>query len=302
MFNIEKYFQDRNIEVHYEGEKNVTRGWVNIQCPFLGCSDPSWHLGINLDSLLIHCYVCGVKGSIERVVQEIDNCSFSKAQQTIREYSDNEVSISKGKPLFRSVKEVDECILPEEVEKTFHRRHYRYLRDRNFDPDYLIKKYNLMSVYNVGRYKFRIIIPYYHNSRLVCFNTRDITGKAKLRYQFCDSENSVIEVKHTFYNIDTVKDRCIIVEGPTDVWRMGDGCIAVSGKQFTREQLLMLREKEIKKILILYDADDNEEKAGEQLANNLTGIISWVELIELENGDPGELSLEEVRKIRRIIF
>ena len=301
MFNIQKYLEDRQVDFHVEGEKNVTKGWVNIQCPFLGCSDPSWHLGINLDSLLIHCYVCGAKGSVERVVQEIDKCSFNKAQKIIEEYN-NEDEIRISKPLFRSEREVEQCILPDNIDKIFHKRHREYLKNRNFNPDYLIQKYNLMSVYNIGRYKFRIIIPYYYNGKLICFNTRDITDKAKLRYQFCDTENSVIEVKHTFYNIDTVKDKCIIVEGPSDVWRMGDGCIAVSGKQFTKEQLLMLREKEIKKVLVLYDADDSEEKIGETLANNLTGIVPWVELVELDSGDPGELSKEEVKEIRRIIF
>ena len=300
MFNIEKYFEDRSIDFHLEGEKNVTKGWVNIQCPFPGCSDPSWHLGINLDSLLINCYVCGTKGSVERVIQEIERCSFNQAQKIIKEYSSEE-EIRIRKPLFRSEKEVEQCILPD-IDKTFHRKHYEYLKSRNFNADYIIKKYNLMSVYNIGRYKFRIIIPYYYHSKLICFNTRDITDKASLRYQFCDIENSVIEVKHTFYNIDSVTDACIIVEGPSDVWRIGDGCIAVSGKHFTQEQLLMLREKEIKKALVLYDADDIEERIGEKLANNLTGIIPWVEQVELDSGDPGDLSLDEVKKIRRIIF
>ena len=300
MFNIEKYFEDRSIDFHVEGEKNVTKGWVNIQCPFPGCSDPSWHLGINLDSLLINCYVCGTKGSVERVIQEIESCSFNQAQKIIKEYSSEE-EIRIRKPLFRSEKEVEQCILPD-IDKTFHRKHYEYLKSRNFNADYIIKKYNLMSVYNIGRYKFRIIIPYYYHSKLICFNTRDITDKASLRYQFCDIENSVIEVKHTFYNIDSITDACIIVEGPSDVWRIGDGCIALSGKHFTQEQLLMLREKEIKKALVLYDADDIEERIGEKLANNLTGIIPWVEQVELDSGDPGDLSLDEVKKIRRIIF
>ena len=300
MFNIEKYFEDRSIDFHLEGEKNVTKGWVNIQCPFPGCSDPSWHLGINLDSLLINCYVCGIKGSVERVIQEIERCSFNQTQKIIKEYSSEE-EIRIRKPLFRSEKEVEQCILSD-IGKTFHRKHYEYLKSRSFNADYIIKKYNLMSVYNIGRYKFRIIIPYYYHSKLICFNTRDITDKASLRYQFCDIENSVIEVKHTFYNIDSVTNACIIVEGPSDVWRIGDGCIAVSGKHFTQEQLLMLREKEIKKALVLYDADDIEERIGEKLANNLTGIIPWVEQVELDSGDPGDLSLDEVNKIRNIIF
>lgn len=299
MFNLTSYFEDQQIEYHLEGEKNVTRGWVNIQCPFPGCSDPSWHCGINISSLLFHCYICGSKGSIERLISGIEKCSITQAERIIEEYDNNKIIVLNRKRLDRIP--VGKCILPK-VDKVFHKRHWEYLKDRNFNPDYLINKYNLMSVYNIGEYKFRIIIPYYYNFKLVSFNTRDITGRATLRYQFSSAENSVIEVKHTLYNIDTVNDRCIIVEGPTDVWNIGDGCVAVSGKQFTREQLLMIRERNIKKVVVLYDADDKEEKIGEKLANNLSGIVPYVELIELTNGDPAELQRDEVNKIREITF
>ena len=298
-FDIKRYLESRETEYHVEGEKNVTRGWVNINCPFPGCDDPSWHCGINLNSKLYNCYICGSKGGSERLVMVLDGCSYNTAIRTIRRFPEDYIYQEETKE--RKVRKVK---LPL-IERTFHKRHFDYLTKRGFYAEQIINKYNLKSVYNIGDYKFRIIIPYFYNKELVTFNTRDITGKSKYPYLFLNEEDSILPVKQTLYNIDTVKDRCIITEGPTDVWRMGDGVVAVSGKMFTKNQILMLKIKDVRKCLILYDADDVDDfgkSIGEKLANNLSGVIPWVELIGLETGDPAELDTKEVNKIRNIIF
>ena len=43
-FDIISYLENRGVSYWTEG-KNVTDGWVNINCPF--SPDPSNHLGIN---------------------------------------------------------------------------------------------------------------------------------------------------------------------------------------------------------------------------------------------------------------
>jgi len=47
----------------------------------------------------------------------------------------------------------------------------------------------------------------------------------------------------------------IIVEGITDVWRLGDGAVATFTKNFTREQILLLKKKNIKEAFVFYDSD-----------------------------------------------
>ena len=46
-----------------ETGKNVSAGWVGVQCPMPGCSDQSNHMGLNLTSPVCTCYHCGRKGN-----------------------------------------------------------------------------------------------------------------------------------------------------------------------------------------------------------------------------------------------
>jgi len=298
-FDIKKYLESRKIEYYLEGRKNVTRGWININCPFPNCDDPSWHCGINLKSKLYNCYICGSKGSPERLVVAIEQCSYRKAIETIDSFPEDPEQASEKKTI-----RTKKVILPD-YEKIFHQKHFKYLSDRNFNAEKIINKYNLKSVYNIGDYKFRIIIPYYYNKEIVTFNTRDITNKSDYKYLFCDEERSIIPIKQTLYNIDTVKDKCIIVEGPSDVWRMGNGTVGTSGKMFTKEQLLMLKRKKVKHYLVLYDSDDVDDygkSIGKKLANQLSILASKVDLIELDSGDPADLNQREAKEIRSLIF
>jgi hypothetical protein len=43
--------------------------------------------------------------------------------------------------------------------------------------------------------------------------------------------------KETLYNLDNAKDgTAIVVEGPIDVWRIGDGAVATFGVIYTQKQ------------------------------------------------------------------
>lgn len=297
--SVQDYFENREIDFHVAGEKNVTRGWVNIQCPFPGCSDPSWHLGVNLKSNIYNCYICGSKGHAIKLIKFIERCSLKSAEKIFKSFIDSDYENEEE----IEIKYSDKCVLPL-TENIFHSRHWKYLKKRNYNPDYIIEKYKLKSVFNIGEYKFRIIIPYFFKNKLVTFNTRDISNKSKFPYLFNPESNSIIPVKHTLYNIDSVKDKCFIVEGPFDVFRLGDGAVATSGKEFTKEQIIMLKEKGIKKAIVIYDADDFDEfgnSVGEKLANQLSGIIRKVELIQLEKGDPGELSPSDAKELRKLL-
>ena len=57
MFDVISFLEEYNIDYTTSG-KNVTSGWVEINCPFCG-DDPSYHMGVNLSSGLYHCWICG---------------------------------------------------------------------------------------------------------------------------------------------------------------------------------------------------------------------------------------------------
>lgn len=285
-FDIFAYFDERNVEYTTEG-KNVSAGWVNIQCFNPACDDDSNHLGINLKSKLIHCWRCGMKGSAVRIIQHVEKCSYTRAEHLLKEFQEDTLENLKRDIRIRA----DDCKLPEEALPDPPDLHRDYLIGRNFDPVYLTKKFSLKYCAHLGPYKFRIIAPIFLNGRLVNFQTRDVTGKAEKRYVICPNDKAIIPGRECLYNIDTVTDQVILVEGITDVWRLGDESVALMGIEYTREQLNLLIKKNLKEAYVLFDSEVLAQKRAEKLARELAGFVKKVEVITLpENSDPANLS------------
>lgn len=295
-FDAIAYLDDRNISYHTKG-KNVTQGWVNVQCCW--CSDPSYHLGISPDNFL-NCWRCGTHGPITNYIKEVENIPHAKVVDIVEEFQtymprsfEEEIQdkIETGKKAI---------LLPEMKElQTLHRN---YLKKRRFDPDFLIEKYQLKGCYLTGEYKYRIIVPAIMAGKIVNFTGMDVTGQAKTKYKNCKNDASLIPMKHVLYNIDTVRDTALIVEGVTDVWRMGDGAVAVMGMEYTQEQIRLLYTKGVKKVVVMFDKGILEKKKANRLADALSVLLPIVEVIELVSGDPADLSDEEAEKLREEIF
>jgi DNA primase len=303
MINPIPYFESKRIEYHLPGEDNVSRGWVNIQCPFPTCGDHKWHCGVNLESGMFNCYICGNSGHFTKLITLLEKCSFSKSQTLYKHLLDSKSSWTNPAQAQRSVKIYTEGHYPLESTETFHQLHLNYLKNRGFDfPERIIEKYKLRACFNIGKFKFRIIIPYFLNGQLVTFTARDIMGGG-ITYKDCPPEESAIPVKETLYNIDNVKDRILIVEGPGDVWKIGDGAVATSTTNYSKGQVEMLKRlknKGVKKIFIMFDAEKNAIKKAEKLAWDLESIYGYVEVIKLSSpGDPGEMNEGEVRYLRK---
>jgi DNA primase len=294
MFDVISFFEENNVEFHTSG-KNVTKGWAEINCPF--CADPSFHLGINLESGLFHCWICGAKGGPSILIKRLLNISYSEAQRI-----ENEFTLFKSPKEEQSKKIVSKVEFPKGVEKDFPLAHKEYLIKRKFDPDYVINKYQLKACLRLGGiFAYRIIIPIIIDNNIVSFTARDITDKAELRYEHLSNEESIIQVKDCLYNIDTVKDKCILVEGVMDVWRIGDSSVAMFGLEYTTKQLNTLFSKELKEVYVMFDSEPQAIRKANKLANTLSTFIPKVSVIELPDGDPADLSEKEVLELRKEI-
>lgn len=288
--DIRQLFDDHQIEYHKAGEKNVTSGWININCPF--CFDPSWHCGINLKTKIFNCYICGKKGSPEYLLKFILNLSSSKIKRIIKKYSD-EIELETEKGIILPPKEV---FLPKEIEKNFPKLHKNYLIKRRFDLS-IIDKYNLKACYQFGKYAYRIIIPFYYQNKLVTFTSRDVTEKSGLRYLNLNSEDSIFKATDTLYNIDSVIDKSvIIVEGCTDVWRIGDHCVALNTTSISNHQIKMLLSKKINKVIVMLD--NGQQARAEEITAKLSLFMN-VYLVSLNEEDPAEMDQKQVKEIRR---
>lgn len=291
-FDILSYLDDKSIWYSTEG-KNISQGWIGLQCPF--CGDTSNHLGINVFFKSVSCWRCG-KHSVVEFIRETENCNYHTAERIISKYQDRTLSHIDKIPE-RHLSELP-VTLPKQATKTIPPPHKSFLLSRNFDPDTLYRKYDLYSCYTTGKYKYRIIAPIYMKRELTGYVARDVTGEAEIRYKNSPIEESKVSVKDSLYNIDTVKDTAIVVEGITDAWRIGDGAVATMGTKFTMAQIAMLRG--IKNVFIMFDSDAKEQ--AEKLGYELTSVSKHVAILELEEGDPAELDSESVSRLRHEVF
>lgn len=290
-FDIIKYLDDRNINYYTHG-KNISKGWVGAACPF--CGDSSTHLGIHLQSKAVTCFRCG-KHSLFKYIQELEGIPKGKVFQILEQFQDREYSYLDNKKRETTEGEVQ---LPKGSSKNFAGIFQNYILSRNFIPEEVIKQFDLYCCHLIGDFKFRIIAPIYQDFELLSYTGRDVSGKSNLRYMNAPLEESKKPVKECVYNLDTVKDKAIIVEGVTDVWRLGNECVATFGTQYTKAQVALL--SRLKKAFILYDSDASVQ--AEKLGNDLSSTVDSVEVLTLSHGDPADMSDTEALLLKKKLF
>lgn len=296
LFDIKSYLQSRGIKVHTSG-KNLSEGWIGIQCPW--CQDKSNHMGINIRSKIYKCWVCKRKGPSTNIVMTTERCSEEDAQEIMEHFVDVSspwMLKTIDKPKYTGP------IWPPGCTEKFPDPHLAYLRSRNFIPEVVIPKYKLKACYNIGEYKFRIIIPIIMDNRVVAFTSRSIDKNVELRYKTIRKEIALMQPDHWVYNIDSVKDTVMIVEGPTDVWRLGDGVVSFLGTEGYNGQIYELKRRGIKKAIIMFDAEKQATDLAEKIGVNLDLLGISTEIVYLMNGDPAELSQEEGQNLKQEIL
>jgi hypothetical protein len=296
-FDLMSYLQERGIDYTEEG-KNTTAGWVEVNCPFCG-DDPSYHLGISAERM-INCWRCGTKGSVLKYIAAIENVSWKKASAIAGKFIDETLAHINLED--EEVQRRTKVVFPEMEELS--EQHYAYLNRRHFDPARIKREYKLKATRRcTGRskkYSNRIIIPIIMNRFPVNFTAMDYTG-TKQRYVHCENDNAVLPMKHLFYNIDTIRDTALIVEGVTDCWRIGEGCIATMGDIYTPNQIALLARRKVLRCFIMFDAEPLATKRAEHLADKLSTYIAHVEVLYLDTGDPGDMSDDEAMDLRNSI-
>lgn len=303
-FDVLAYLQDRGISYVVGPARNVGAGYVGLACPF--CGDRSTHLGINLSNKMVSCFRCGGK-SLAKVIQLFEGgCSIARANTIMYSYQVREFSSSKPARVSRT----ETFSLPKEAVTPLSALHRAFLTRRGFDPDRLEIEFKLQGITIGVDYKYRIVIPVFIDRQIVTYQTMDITGRQPMKYKGCPNEKSLIPIKHTVYNLDTVVETALVVEGATDVWTIGSSCVATWGIKFTPEQVHLLLVKNPSRVFIMYDGEDEEEEEfenkhtltllqAEKLAWALKVGIPEVELLELPFGDPNNIPQDDVEHLRR---
>ena len=289
--DIEALYRDYNIQYQTEGHKHCRPGWVNTECPFC-TGNPGLHLGYDIDGHKFVCWRCGGH-HLYSTLTKLLNVSYHQALEIAKQYGEHIISQKKNQRAVRTKGFKFPSNLME-----LQQNHRRYLENREFDVDYMIKTWGLMgtgvfSVLDEIDYKHRIIIPFEWDGKTVSFDSRDITGKHNNKYQACPKDRELIEHKHILYGKqDKIHETGIIVEGPTDVWRFGTNAYATSGIKYTPAQVRLIA-KLFKRAPVVYDG--NEAQARQQ-ADKLVAELRFRGIdsfrVDIE-GDPGMMSQDE---------
>jgi DNA primase len=292
--NIKQFLNENGID-YSTGGKNVSKGWIGVRCPF--CDDTSDHFGIRLKDFRTRCWKCGLH-SFPKYLVEVLGLSWREAKETIQDLDD-----APDEPV--RYPNQGRIVLPRECTDEFPKIHLKYLKNRGFNPRKLIRKYNLKACYTTGKYAYRIIIPIYDNGRLITWTSRDVTGKQS-RYRAASIEESAVDPSEAIYNFDNVKEYhdAFLVEGPTDVWKMGDGSFCFMGVKYSQKRFARIIEKNIRNLFIFYDQDRTGNSNARQIAKLLAPLVKKVRVVKLNNNfakgcdDPGSMSFDDIRKVK----
>ncbi len=309
MIDILKLYRDFRIDHREAGHKHCRTGWVQIECPF--CSgNEGYHLGYCFDNQnkfagAFVCWRCGGHNSY-KVIRQILGLDRGKTKETVRKYTksssfkpsiETEVKILKRGFKFPSGA----------VELMDH--HKKYLAKRRFDPDFLEKQYGLLSTgpfssMKVGKgrdrkelsYKNRIIIPINWGGKTVSFQGRDVTNKHKLKYMACPEERELVNLKTILYG-ESNRKRCVLVEGVTDVWRLGFGALSTFGIKYRLSQVKCLCKFE--QVFILFDPEPQARKQAEKIQAALRFRGVNADVLTGFDCDPGDMKDEDAKKLMK---
>ena len=304
-FDIVSFLEDNDIYHRFSGE-NVGRGWVGFQCPF--CEGAKEHGGVNLTHKNFSCFQCGETASPPKLIKQILNCSWAKAYDTVRKYSSRDTAMSSWAHTPTDKRRSQRPVHLPALTGPLSGPGGHYLTSRGFNPKAIEAKYGVKESGPLGDYRFRLIIPVYVNKKLVSFTSRDYTEKREPKYKEQPIKEAIIPVKDCLYNIDSVKDKLLIVEGPADVWRMGDGAVSLLGIKCTEAQQEWLfrwwkyktKFSGKKKVVLLLDP--KTRKAADKLYFTLTSFIRDIKIVELSGRDPAELTQEEAMNLKLQVF
>ena len=294
--NFIKLLKDHHIEYITEGNKHCTRGWVNLHCPFCEGSQ-NYHLGYDLTRDYYTCWRCGYHSTIE-VIQKLTGTNKHEAYQILKQYG-GKSSLPKSVHLQIKRKKLKYPYGTDVLQNN----HKQYLEKRKFDPDKLQTIWGILGTGPTAlldniNFSHRILAPIYYQNKIVSYQARDITNKSKLKYLTCPKNREEIHHKHILYGLHKCRSKTVIlVEGITDVWRLGPGAVACFGIGWKIQQQRLLV-KNFQRIVIMFDNDSHAQKQAQALSAELS--LKGKEVIQnTVQDDPATLNQKDADHLMR---
>ena len=293
-FNASQFCTDNGIETSPAGNKFTRPGWVHIRCPF--CPN-TFQGGFNIEAGFYSCFTCGGKW-LPKVIAALLSTNISKAKVILAKYSSGTDSYYRPEAALFD-RPLTISLPPNSLYLSDHDKHY--LGDRGFtDYNQIIRTWDLRSTGYLGFYSHRILAPVYFQGQIVTFQCRATHPGQTPPYLACADRDEVIHHKHIVYGYDYAipYKQCVVVEGITDVWRLGKGAVATFGKKYTKEQLLLLANS-FDRVFVLMDPDVNlpEYDLTEPLC--LLGVEAETIWIDPDKSDPGSWTDQDAKLLMK---
>ena len=296
--DIIQFFQDFNINYLTEGHKHCRPGWINTACPFC-TGNPGYHLGVTKDGSHFYCWRCGWHPTIPTLAK-LASISESKVKAITSQYIGFSTVPDDKILIGNKTHKLPGCISP------LLPKHERYLAKRNFDPKKIEKEWDILGTGPISLldgidYGNRILAPIFWDRKQVTFQARDISNTHHLKYMACPKERELIHHKHIVYGKQGKwGSTAIVVEGITDVWRIGPLAVATFGIEFTLQQIRILS-KAFSRIFIMFDDDPQAKIQAKKLMAELQ--FRGVEVINIDIcGDPGGMTDVEIQQLLKNIL
>lgn len=237
------------------GMEEYHKGWLKGDCPMCGRKGK---FGVNLFQNRSNCFVCGFHDQPLKIALEktglltLNSFISRKLDYFEKEYSfepvlqsldENKVNLPESYKLITNA----HCFIGDLAQKQMIKRGFKIRDLALLGVGYCTK----------GKYKNRIIIPYYENGRLVYFNARRILSEGPKFQNPTAEELGGVGKSLLIYNIDALNifNRVYLVESAINAITLGPQAVGLGGKVISNYQLSKIIESQCKEVIILLDDD-----------------------------------------------
>jgi DNA primase len=176
--------------------------------------------------------------------------------------------------------------------------HIKYLRSRGFNPQKIKKLWGVQGFCVHKDLSWRLFIPIEYKGEVVSWTTRSL-GENR-RYISASEYQERIPHKELLYGEHYVRNSVVVLEGITDVWKVGPGAVALFGTGFKRSQVLKI--SKYPKRVICFDSEKKAQEKAEELACMLQSFPGETIVVQLQTGkDPCSASDKEVKQLRSFL-
>lgn len=301
-WDVARWLRSRTTDLDF-----TDSGQVHTVCPGTNCGGMKKRLYVNLRSKLWVCHRCGRKGNAISLVQFFMRNSTVEAMTVILKAAPPSRVEDEGREARLIEREVSTASV--EMHPNYHRLtmpetdksapYWDYVTDRGLTAT-LVMNYKLGYIRRgLAENNFvernRLVIPIYMNERLAGYTARSLSSKVTMKYwvpTWCHTGKLL-------FNLDAVvgREEVILVEGQFDALRLPDQAVCTFGKKISKQQIDLLVDADVRRIVLCYDAD--ADAAGVQFANRLPEYMEVRKATLPPGTDPGDANmLDLIQAIR----